>query len=325
MKKVIIILLSVFVIFGAISFGAFFLITHPSHQYQAADYSFEVPGSFEPLQSEDDTTYTFRFLGEKVTIEDRYLNCTPEAAKGFLTYYEGETNVEVKPFEAAGFKGYFRTSEITVIGRKQICLAYIFGTDTRFFSMDCSCGPLKAMIIKKAMENIAESVVYTSDFRLADKPEVYNYKWVSVNAGKKFACKDKTDEYSEDHSQTEFRMTVVYAEADSDIKTYSPSVTITVKELENSPAEFADAMYDGKLEDQDKYDELTRDQVKLFGYDCEHVKSKKKTSSDDDTVLLCNDQYYLKKDNYVYSISAVYRNSSEEETVKEMFDCITIN
>ncbi|MBR3668305.1 MAG: hypothetical protein IKN66_14330 [Ruminococcus sp.] len=324
MKKGIIILALLIILIGGVGFGGYFVFTHPSHEYQAKDFSFRVPRGFGYESSEDDAKYTFRCLGEKVTIEDKTLNCTPEAAKGFLVYYEDEENVKTEPFEAAGMKGYFRTSDLTIRGKDLTCLAYIFGTETKFFSMDCSCSPAKALLIKKAMDNIAESVVFTSDFTLADKPDTYEFDLLSFNAGSKFTLKDETAEYSKEHTQTDLRVVIVQALADTDVGTYSPSVTVTVKKLDNSPAEFADAIYNEVQAEQDKYDSIVRDQVKLAGCDCEHIKYVKKNDTDDRTALVCHDQYFLKSGNYVYSFNAVYINSSDEALVKEILDNITI-
>ncbi len=324
MKKVIIILALLIVLIGGICFGGYIVFTHPSHEYKAKDFSFRVPSGFNYESSEDDAKYTFRCLGEKVTIEDKTLNCTPEAAKGFLVYYEDEENVKTEPFEAAGLQGHFRTSDLTIRGRKLTCLAYIFGTETKFFSMDCSCSPAKALLIKKAMDNLAESVVFTSDFRLADKPDTYDFDLLSFNAGSKFTLKDETAEYSKEHTMTDLRATIVQALADTDVGTYSPSVTVTVKELDNSPAEFADAIYNDVQTEQDKYESIVRDQVKLAGCDCEHIKYVKKNDTDDRTALVCHDQYFLKNGNYVYSFNAVYINSADEALVKEILDNITI-
>ena len=167
-------------------------------------------------------------------------------------------------------------------------------------------------------------MVFTSDFRLADKPDTYDFDLLSFNAGSKFTLKDETAEYSKEHTLTDLRATIVQALADTDVGTYSPSVTVTVKELDNSPAEFADAIYNDVQTEQDKYESIVRDQGKRSGCDCEHIKYVTKNDTDDRTALVCHDQYFLKNGNYVYSFNAVYINSADEALVKEILDNITI-
>ena len=63
----------------------------------------------------------------------------------------------------------------------------MLGTDTYFLSADCwSSSSLKANIIKKIIFNVVNTAKYTSDFRIATKPDVYDYEWFSVDTGSKY-------------------------------------------------------------------------------------------------------------------------------------------
>ena len=324
MKKFIIILSSVIILIGSVCFGLLFYNTHLSVEYRSNNFTFSIPKSFNynSAKSNEGTSYTFRYLNELVHIDDLSLNCTPEVAQNFLTYHEDEENVHVEPFEGAKYKGYFRSSDLTIRGKKLVCLSYIFGTDTKYFSMDCSCGPLKAKLIRKTMEKIAESVVYSSDFSLADKPSKYDFGQVSIDAGSEFIYTDCTSDLKRSDSTGVLGVKGKHTEADDINKVYYPSVTIQVNKLTYSAAELADNEYDSLIAKQDKYALITREQKDMFGFTCERVyyESASKNNEGDQR---CCDQYYFNDDEYIYFVSITYRKNADASDAEKMLGGIT--
>ncbi len=324
MKKFLIILAVLIAISAASFFGMTYYMTHPSDEYTTENFSFSVPGGFGLDTMKDGNTYVFRCLGEKIYVEDITYNCTPETAEAFLYYYDGDENIKVEPFTGSQYTGFFRSSDNNSEGKKETGLSYILGTDTHYFNVSCICGSLKSKLLKKSMDKIAESAVYTSDFRIADRPETYDFKWATVNTGKKYTCKDKTEEEKKEKPIIKFVMNEVYAEADTYVKTYSPTISLTVVEADASPADLADDSYNKRIENKDKYNSIKREQVNMFGYDCERLFYETKPSSDDDTIIHFYDLYFFRNGKYLYNVTANYRNSSEEADAREMLGNITI-
>lgn len=325
MKKLIIILASFIVLIGTACFGLFFYNTHLSVEYRSDNFTFSVPKSFNynAAKSTEGTSYTFRCLNELVHIDDLSLNCTPEVAQNFLTYHEDEENVHVEPFEGAKYKGYFRTSDLTIRGHKLVCLSYIFGTDTKFFSMDCSCGPMKAKLLRKIMENIAESVVFSSDFSLADKPSKYDFGQVSIDAGSEYIYNDCTSELKRHDSTGVLWVKGKHTEADDINKVYYPSVAIQINKLTDSAADLADSEFDDMKAKQDKLAVMTREQRDMFGCTCEraYYEAAAKTEQGD---TRCYDQYYYNDDEYIYFVSISYRKNADAADTQKMLDGISI-
>ncbi|WP_295073224.1 hypothetical protein [Ruminococcus sp.] len=320
MKKIIIILSSVIIVLGAVLFGVYFYNTHPSDKYELDSFSFEVPMGFKKADHKDGYKYTFKCLGEEIDIECDHLNCKPEAAKDLMVYYNDDENVKLEKLKGYPYEGYFRTSERTIKDKKNALISCVLGTDTYYLFLDCTCSPLKAKILKPAIEKIAKTVKYTSDFRLEDKPEIYDYDFFTVSTGAKYACNDVTGELKSD-SFLWVRET--YTEADDVEKMYLPMTSIQVFDDGSSPAERADNLYNQKAEKENSYSVLTRDQKDMFGFKCEHIYYELNNESDDGDVR-CLDNYYFSDDKYTYSIYVTYLKDADAADAKEMLDSITI-
>lgn len=321
MKKFIIILTSVIIVLGAALFGVFFYNTNPSEKYELESFSFKVPNGFKRTDYKEDYMYTFQCFDEDINIESVNLNCTPELLNEFISDTSEEKSVKLEKLKGYPYEGYCFTSEKTDSGEKEVTFRYALGTDTHFLFLDCSCSPLKAKIIKPAIEKIAKTAKYTSDFRLADKPDVYDYDLVSVNTGSKYECKEMTSVLKSDGI---FCILERYVEADTSEKMLFPYLTINIFDDGSSPAERADEGYNKKLENEDKYTALTRDQKDMFGFKCEHFRYESKSDTIPDSKPVCRDYYYFSKDKYTYAISVIYHKDSDEADIKEMLDGITI-
>ncbi|MBO4493231.1 MAG: hypothetical protein J5724_02475, partial [Ruminococcus sp.] len=184
MKKFFITLATFIIILAAVCFGCVIYLTAPAETYDSEYYRFKVPKSFRLEEQEDDHKFTFNFLCEDIIITDEHLNCKPELISELFSdsYYADEKNRKLEKLEGYPYTGYFSSSEEDSSGKTKTNLNYMLGTDTHFLSADCyHCSSLKSKIIKKAMSKIAKSAEYTSDFRIATKPDVYDYEWFSVD------------------------------------------------------------------------------------------------------------------------------------------------
>lgn len=319
MKKFIIILSSIIIVIGAVCFGVFFYNTHPSDEYQADTFSFKVPNGFKRVDDkENNYKFTFKCFDEDIDIESFSQNCTLEVTKDFLPSEKYSRKFE--NLDASGCKGYFCTAKKKGGDEKDVFLYCVVGTDTQFLSLECSCSSLKAKILKPAIKNIAESAKYTSDFRLADKPDVYDCEWFSVNTGSKYACEDVTYELKNDNI---LWIRERYAEATDMDKVSFPNVSLKVSDDGSSPAELADNAYSKKEENKDKYAVLTRDQKDMFGFKCEHTYYEIDYEHEDGD-LLCLDNYYFANGKYTYSVNAIFKKNADAADIKEMLDGITI-
>ena len=325
MKKITVILASVITVLIAAFLGFNFYMTNPTDTYDSTAYSFKVPKSFRLEEQEGDFRFTFKCLGEDIIITDDYLNCKPELISELITdqYYANEKNSQLEKLEGYPYTGYFSSSEVNSSGKTKKNLCYILGTDTHFLSADCCyCNPLKSKLIKKAMSKIAKSAEYTSNFRIATKPDVYDYEWFSVDAGSKYYLLDMTEEFKSSHENGLLGVREWYAEADSVEKMSFPRVSISVEENNDSPADRADEHYNKKLEKKEKYPELTREKKNRFGFECERFYSHYSSESSDFNIY--SDTYFFRNGDLLYTINATYEIEEDKAEAEEMLDGITI-
>ena len=326
MKKAIIITGAVIALAGAGFLGFGWYLSEPSVTVSTDSYSIKVPKSFKLTDQKDDLRFTFKCLGEEIKIEDITLNCTPELSNELMAHYAYEEDENLEKLEGYPYKGYFISSDIFIKDKKETCLSYIFGTDTNFLTLKCFCSPSKSGVLKKAMDNIAKSAVYTSDFRIATKSGICDYDFASVNTGIKYKCYDGTEEKKINDEKCLFHLHENYEEADDIKKTSFPFIDIDVSESDKgTPAEMADKVFQNKAEKKEKFAVLTRDQKEMFGYKCENVYYEQDMSLEGEAPdIICMDDYYFSNDTGLYRIFAAYRKDYDENDIKEMLDGITI-
>ncbi len=320
MKKFIIILSSIVLILGAGVFGAYLYITHPSEEYGLKNFSFKVPDNFKCIQHSY-TANLYKFLGEEIYIESLDFNSTLEVAKDHI--YDNDD--DVKKLKGYPYDGYLYTSKDILCDGNEVHTSYLLGTDTHFIALGCYCSPLKTKIIKPAIEKIAKTVKYTSDFRLADKSDVYDCEYLSIYTGPKYYCREP-ETYSTAKSDYLLSLIETYAETDNYDKVFFPKLEIKVYDNGKSPVDLADDVYNGLIETEESvkdtrpdgfYDEVTREQLDMFGLKCELVHSVMDKYN-------CFDYYFFNNGKYTYRIEASYCKDIDEADVKEMLDGITI-
>ncbi|SHM69726.1 hypothetical protein [Ruminococcus flavefaciens] len=328
MRKIIIILTSVIIVLGAVLCGVYFYNTTPSTDYDNKNFSFKVPKGFRCTSTgnpdEPNPIMYFECLGEDITIFNIEMTLTPEAFSHKMFSSE-ERSAKVEKLEGYPYDCYFYSSEETYKDengkdKHGIEMSCIIGTDTHFMVIDCFCSPLKAKIIKPAIKKFANTVKYISDFRLADKPDVFEYDYLSINTGSKYLCRPSDKLTGKDYI---FSLVERYAEADDPDKFPYPVLNVLVFDNGSSPADLADEEYNKHLEEK-HIDALTRDQKDMFGFNCEHFRYESKPSTLSNSKPLCRDYYYFSKDKYTYAISVIYHKDSDEADIKEMLDGITI-
>ena len=283
-----------------------------------------MPRGFKCISSgnPDDPTpiMYFKCLGEDISIFHFEWTLTPEAFSHKM--FSREDYAKVKKLEGYLYDCYFYSSEKTYEDengkdKHGIEMSCIIGTDTHFMVIDCFCSTLKAKIIMPVIQKMAKSVQYTSDFHLADKPDVYDYDYLSVNAGSKYLCHDTNKKYT--NKDYIFSLIERYAEADDPDKFPYPVLNILVYDDGSSPADLADEKYNKELERNNSI-ALTRDQKELLGFKCEHVYWE----TGNDETRICYEYYYFSNDKYTYCIYEAYHKNADEADIKEMLDGITI-
>jgi hypothetical protein len=323
MKKGIIIAGAVIALAGAgfLSYGWY--LSEPSVTVNTDNYSFKVPKSFKLEEQKSDLEFTFKCLGEEIIITDEHLNCKPELISELFPYYANEKNRQLEKLEGYPYTGYFSSSEVNSSGKTKNNLYYILGTDTHFLSVDCYyCNSSKSKLIKKAMSNVVKTAEYTSDFRIATKPDVYDYEWFSVDTGSKYYLLDQTEELKSSNENCLICVWECYTEADSVDKMAFPRVSIRVEKSNDSPADRADESYNKKLEKKEKYPVLTRDKKNRFGFECEHFYSEYASESSDFKTF--SDTYFFINGDFLYTINALYDTAEKKADAEEMLDGITI-
>lgn len=323
MKKGIIITGAVIALAGVTFLGYGWYLSEPSVTISTDNYSIKVPKSFKLEEQEGESKFTFKCLGEDIIISDEHMNCKPELISEFFPYYADEKNRQLEKLEGYPYTGYFSSSEVNSLGKTKNNLYYILGTDTHFLSVDCYyCNSLKSKLIKKAMSKIAKSAEYTSDFRIATKPDVYDYEWFSVDTGSKYYLIDQTEELKPFNENGLIWVKEFYTEADSVDKAAFPRVSIHVEKSNDSPAGCADEIYNKKLEKKEKYPVLTRDKKNRFGFECERFYFEYASESSDFKTF--SDTYFFRNGDLLYTINALYDTAEKKADAEEMLDGITI-
>ena len=323
MKKAIIITGAVIALAGAGFLGYGWYLSEPTKTITTENYSFKVPKSFKLEDQNGDYKLTFKCLGENIVITDEHLNCKPELIDKFIPYYADDENRQLEKLEDYPYTGYFSSSTVNSSGKNITDLTYMLGTDTHFLSADCNyCSSLKAGIIKKIMSNVVKTAEYTSDFRIATKPDVYDYEWFSVDTGSKYYILDSSEEFKSSHENGLVWVREWYAEADSAEKMASPSVGIQVEKSDDSPADRADKVYNPKLEKEENYPVLTRDVKNRFGFECEHFFMEYAPKSSDSALYY--DLYYFRNGDNLFTINVFYDKIEDKADAEEMLDGITI-
>jgi hypothetical protein len=326
MKKILIIIFSVIVLAFASVFGFVYYHSIPSKEYKTEHFSFKVPKSFKfvsnPLLGNNE--YLFESLGAKIYIHDININCTPDATGEYLKSFSDDKNIVIEKLTDCSYKGYFYSAESNTEGNDKLHMEYILGTNTYFLEISVHCMPSAESRIKSAINRIVKKVEYTSDYRISAKPDVYDFDYISINAGSKYICTDKTKEFEGRSVKRELVLTMQFTETDNINILYYPKLNISVvKNPDTTPAEDADVEYDSVKDIEEK--EPVRDQKELFGINCEHVSFRYNFASDDEEKDWINcDKYFFEKDGISYFVSAIYRKGSDEADIKEMLDSITI-
>ena len=323
MKKGIIITGAVIALAGAGFLGYGWYLSEPTETISTENYSFKVPKSFKLEKQDGDLEFTFKCLGEDIVFTDEHLNYKSELINELFPYRSSENIKQLEKLEDCPYTGYFNLTEEKISGKTKTNLHYMLGTDTYFLSADCDyCSSLKASIIKKIMSNVVKTAEYTSDFRIATKPDVYDYEWFSVDTGAKYYLLDTTEEFKYLRENGLICVKEFYAEADSVDKMSFPRVSIGVEETNDSPADRADENYNKKLEKKDKYPVLTREKKNRFGFECERFYFNYASESSD--YKLFSDTYFFKNGDLLYTINAVYGTDEDKADAEEMLDGITI-
>ena len=323
MKKIAVILTSVITVTFAAFLGFNFYTAHQTETFTTDSYSIKVPKSFKLEEQEGDYYFTFKCLGEDITISDDHLNCKPELISELFPYSADDENKQPEKLEGYPYTCYFSSSEVDSSGQSQTDLHYVLGTDTHFLSLDCcNCSSSNAKKIKKLMSKVAKSAEYTSDFRIASKPDVYDYEWLSVDTGSKYYVLDTTEDFQASRENGLLCVREYYAEADSVDKMSYPRVSIGIEKNNASPADRADEIYNKKLENKDKYSVLTREKKNRFGFECERFYSEYASKTSD--YKLFSDTYFFRNGDLLYTISALCDTDEGKTDIEEMLDGITI-
>ena len=327
MKKILIIISSIIVLAAASIIGFVYYQIIPSKEYKTEHFSFKVPKSFKETDSPyGDGAYLFESSGGSIHIHDENINCTPNATGEFLKSYSSDKNVVLEKLVDYPYNGYFYSAERDSEDGDVLHMEYILGTDTYFLEISAFCKPSSERRVKRAISNIAKKAEYISDYRISDKPDVYDFDYVSINTGSKYICTDRTKDFEGTSNESELIIREQLAETDNISKIFYPYININVKmNSDSSPAERADSSYNSKKDSAEKHPTVIKDQQEMFGANCEHVYFEYDASlNDDEKDWISCDQYYFEKDGMSYCISASYRKGDDDADLKEMLGGITI-
>ena len=315
MKKIIITISSILVLAAAGSIGYTYYMTHPSVEYKTENFSFKVPKGFKLLDDGENGIYDMIFTGpfhSRIYFDDLSENCTVKA------YTEGSED-KAKAFDiGSGLECY---AEHTTNTKSEPLIQYVAGTDTRFLDVKTSCSSIKAFLSEKAIKNIMKTVKYTSDFRIADLPEEYDYHYFTIKTGHKYFASDNEINNSENLLDIKIR----YTEGDDFINTSYPAEFLSVVSSDKavSPSENLDKRYEKIKNGSEYFFDPVRDQKELFGIKCEYLCTKRKNVEDEDDTIMYEFYAFAKDDKY-YLITAEGTIGTDETDIKEMLDGITI-
>lgn len=313
MKKIIITISSVLVLVAAGSIGYTYYMTHPSVEYTTENFSFKVPKGFKLLDDDGAGLYDMVFSGpfhSRIYFDDCTYNCTVKA------YAEGSES-KAKAFDIGSDLECY--AEHTTNTKSEPLIQYVAGTDTRFLDVKTSCSSIKAFLSEKAIKNIMKTVKYTSDFRLSDLPEEYDYPYFNIKTGHKYFAAD-----TERNNDSLLDILIRYTEGDDYYNTSYPAVFLYVTEAGKTdpPSENFDKRYEKYKSGNEYFFDPVRDQKELFGIKCEYLCFKQKSVEDESIIKY--ELYGFAKDDKYYLITAEGLIDKDETDIKEMLDGITI-
>jgi len=314
MKKTIIAISSVIVILAAGSAWYTYYMTHPSVEYKTENFSFKVPKGFKLLNDDGVGLYDMMFSGplhSHIYFDDCTYNCTVKA------YAEG-SEAKAKAFDiGSDLECYADHSTNT---QSEPLIQYVAGTDTRFLDVKTSCSSIKAFLSEKAIKNIMETVKYTSDFRITDLPEEYDYPYFTIKTGHKYFAAD--NEINNDKSLIDIK--IRYTEGDDYLNSSYPTVFLSVSESGKTdpPSEMLDKRYEKFKSGSEYFFDPVRGQKELFGIKCEYLCFKQNFGEDGDIIKY--EQYGFAKGDKNYLITAEGLIDKDESAISEMLDCITV-
>lgn len=314
MKKIIITLSSILVLAAAGSIGYTYYMTHPSVEYTTENFSFKVPKGFKLLDDDEIGLYDMMFSGpfhSRIYFDDCTYNCTVKA-------YTESSEDKAKAFDIGSELECY--ADHTTNSKSEPLIQYVAGTDTRFLDIKTSCSAIKGFLSEKAIKNIMKTVKYTSDFRIADLPEEYDYPYFTIKTGHKYFAAD--NEINNDKSLIDIK--IRYTEGDDYFNSSYPAVFLSVSESGKTdpPSEMLDKRYEKFKSDSEYFFDPVRGQKELFGIKCEYLCFKQNFGEDGDIIKY--EQYGFVKGDKNYLITAEGLIGKDESAISEMLDCITI-
>ena len=328
MKKIIIALSSILVLAAAGISGIIYYHTIPSKAYKTDYFSFKVPQSFKATSeaSSGDNYYTFKSDDASISICNYDIMNSFDTISAYATFHlEGKDTVPEKLLNTP-YNGYFFSSERNLKDDGKLHMKYVLNADTYFLNIDAYCKPSAEERVKKDLDRIVKRVKYKNDNHIENKPDVYDFDYVSINTGSKYICADRTIDFEGTPFKSDLIIREQLAEIDNPDKLFLPCVNIAVKKYsDSSPAERAGESYNSAKENIEEFNTLIRDQQEMFGVKCEHVYFELNSSSDgEEKDCISRDQYFFEKDGLLYEIFASYHADTDKTYIEEMLSGITI-
>ena len=330
MKKILIIILSIAVLAAAGIIGFVFYQAIPSKEYKSEHFSFKVPHGFKVVSSPslgNSNYYEFESMGAKISIDDNIFNDKFDTTGAYLNFHSDEKNAVHDKLIDSPYNGYFFSSERYLEDDGKLNMGYIINADTYFLHIYAYCKPSAEERVKNVLERIVKSIKYTSDDHISNKPDVYDFDYVSINTGSKYICTDRTNDIKEGpYRESNLIVKEQFAEVDNADKLFYPYVAVSVKKnYDSSPAELADRSYNSAKDYQEKNSAIIRDQQEMFGVNCEHIYLEKKLlKNDDPKYCISFERYIFEKDGLLYEIFASYHADTDKADIEEMLKGITI-
>lgn len=330
MKKLLIIILSVIVLAIAGVFGFIYYHSIPSKEYKTERFSFKVPYGFKVDSGSslvNSNEYVFESMGAKISVDAIPFNDKIDTTGAYRNFHSTEKHTVYDKLIDSPYNGYFFSSERYLEVNGDLNMGYIINADTYFLHIYADCKPSAEKRVKRVLERIVKSIKYKSDDRIANKPDVYDFDYISINTGSKYICTDRTNDITEGpYRESTLIVKEQFAEIDNADKLFYPYVAVSVKkEYDSSPAELADKSYNSTKEHKEKYTTVIRDQQEMFGINCEHIYIERKIlQNDDKKYCISFERYLFEKDGLLYEIFASYHADTDKADIEEMLDGITI-
>ena len=330
MKKILIIILSVIVLAIAGVFGFVYYHSIPSKKYKTEHFSFKVPYGFKIVCDPslgNSNYYSFDSMDAVIYIDDNVFNDKFDTTGAYMTFHSDEKNAVHDELINSPYNGYFFSSERYLEVYGKLNMGYIINADTYFLHIFAECKPSDEKRVKGVLERIVKSIKYTTDDHISNKPDVYDFDYISINAGSKYICTERTNDIKEGpYRDSDLIIKEQFAEIDNADKLYYPYVAVSVKKnYDSSPAELADKAYNSAKDHKENYTTVIRDQQEMFGVNCEHIYLEKKLlQNDDKKYCISFERYLFEKYGLLYEIFASYHADTDKADIKEMLDSITI-